>query len=270
MVAELFLAVFAGDTGVRAIREALRVHPKRDLPAKQEQKRHSEQAPRVEIRDEHQRREHHREVPIIYAADCTASVFHKPGLKGAEKQDADHVADSVREADEDEDAAVDDTDVMQESDRAIQRKPCQCDGKRALPRLKLRVALAGGAVIARELLLTAHAFNPRREEAARHLRDVREPYYSEKPMLLFKSAEEGVRALDSADNIKHAGTDEQQRPTDQLDVMKQANGGELSFVCVHSFSIPFEPAICGLAFLPLPRGEMTALIYYIIIEGKKQ
>ncbi len=81
--------------------------------------------------DEDERSEHHRKIPIIYAAIGAASVFHKPSLEGAEKEDAYHIANAVSEGDEYEYARVNDICEIENSDRAVEGKPSRRNGKRA-------------------------------------------------------------------------------------------------------------------------------------------
>ena len=51
------------------------------------------------MENKEKRRKHHSEIPVIDTAGSAASVFHKPGLKGAEKQNTNHVAHPIRQAD---------------------------------------------------------------------------------------------------------------------------------------------------------------------------
>ena len=108
--------------------------------------------------DENERCEHHCEIPIIDPAIGAASVFHKPSLKRAEKQYADHIANAVGEGDEDQDARIYDTREIENSDYSVECKPSHGDSEGALPRLKARSAFGCGNEISCELLLTAGAF----------------------------------------------------------------------------------------------------------------
>ena len=116
MQAELFVAVLAGETGVGAFCEALGTEPQGKLPAKQDDEGHGQKAPGVGVGDEEQGGEHHGEVPVVDTAGGTAAVLHEPHLEGAEEQDADHVADTVKEADQQENAHVDDMGEVQDPD----------------------------------------------------------------------------------------------------------------------------------------------------------
>ena len=98
VVAELFLAVLATDALVGGFREAFGAQAEGDLPAQEQKKREGKECPSVGTRNEDERCEHHREVPVIDAAIGTASVFHKPSLEGAEKENANHIAHSIRQA----------------------------------------------------------------------------------------------------------------------------------------------------------------------------
>ena len=112
-MAQLFLTVFAGKASIGMIGKALGVAAQRDLPAHQKQQRHSHQTPCIAFRDKDQRREHHREIPVIDPANGAASIFHDPNLEWAEKQNADHVTYAVKQADQHHDPAVDDTGKIQ-------------------------------------------------------------------------------------------------------------------------------------------------------------
>ena len=88
------------------------------------------------MRNENERCKHHCKIPIIYAAIGAASVLHKPCLKGAEKEDAYHVANAVSESYQDEYARVDYICEIQYPNRAVEGEPSRRDGKRAPRRLQ--------------------------------------------------------------------------------------------------------------------------------------
>ena len=119
MVAELFLAVFAGEAFVRFLGKSLGVEKCRRLPKDEKQKRYAEKAIGEKARDEHHRGEHHGVIPVIDAAAATALVFHKPGLKRAEKQNSDHVAHRVEKADEKQDSLVDEAEEKEKADQSV-------------------------------------------------------------------------------------------------------------------------------------------------------
>ena len=123
MVAELFLAMRAGETLVGLLIKALGMQMRRDLPEDEKQKRNAEKPPREIMRNEDKRREHHRIIPIIDTAAAAALILHKPGLEGAEEKDADHIANCIEEADEEEDSIVNHQEEIQCADRAVQKNP---------------------------------------------------------------------------------------------------------------------------------------------------
>ena len=100
MVTKLFGAILTIQTRIRFFGEAFGVEMNGELPANEKHEREEKQAPRIEARDKHERREHHREIPIIDAADCTAFILHYPRLERAEKEDAYHITDCICKADQ--------------------------------------------------------------------------------------------------------------------------------------------------------------------------
>ena len=123
MVAELFLAMRAGEALVGLLVEALGMQMRRDFPEEEKQKRNAKKSPREIMRNEDERREHHGIIPIIDTAAAAALILHKPGLEGAEEEDADHIANRIEEADEEEDSIVDHREEIQRADRAVQKNP---------------------------------------------------------------------------------------------------------------------------------------------------
>ena len=134
MVAEFFLAILTTDALVGGFREAFGAQVEGDLPAKKQKKRESKERPCVGARNEDERCEHHCEIPVIDAAIGTASVFHKPSLEGAEKQDADHIAHAVSEGDENENACVNNMGVVQEANHRVEGDPDRSHSESALSR----------------------------------------------------------------------------------------------------------------------------------------
>ena len=94
-----------------------------DLPADEQKQGTEEDAQREKIPDKNQRCKHHRIIPIVNSAACTAFVLHKPGLKGAEEQNADHVANRERKTDQEQNPRIDDMCVVQHTDRRVERDP---------------------------------------------------------------------------------------------------------------------------------------------------
>ena len=98
MLTELFVAVLTRNAGVGRLGKAFGVASVGQFPTEQKQKRERNEAIRIRMLNEYEGRKHHREIPVVDTAVGTASVFHKPGLEGAEKEDADHIANAVRES----------------------------------------------------------------------------------------------------------------------------------------------------------------------------
>ena len=119
MLAKFFLAHSAGQGFVSLGGKTLRMEAEGDLPFCQKDQRHQNQTASVVAADEDQGGAHHGKVPVVDAAGTAAAVAHKPGLKGTEPQDADHVADTVGQADQHQDALIDDVHVVEQTDDAV-------------------------------------------------------------------------------------------------------------------------------------------------------
>ena len=158
MVAEFFLTVFATDAFIGGIREAFGVKTECDLPAQQKKERERQKCPRIGARDEDERGKHHREIPVIDAAIGAATVFHEPSLEGAEKQNANEIADTISEGDEDEDARVDDLQKVKCANRSVQKDPSRRHREGANARYEHGFGFARRNVVARKLLLATGAF----------------------------------------------------------------------------------------------------------------
>ena len=130
VMAELFLAMGTGEAFIRSLVKALGMQPCGKLPNEQKEKRNAEKPPRVIMRNKDQRREHHGVIPIIDAAAATAFILHKPGLEGAEEENADHIADRIEEADQKENSLVDPMEEIRRADRAVEPKPSESHRRR--------------------------------------------------------------------------------------------------------------------------------------------
>ena len=121
MVAELFLAMRAGEALVGLLIEALGMQMRRDLPEDEKQKRNAEKPPREIMRNEDKRREHHRVIPVVNTARRTAFILHENRLERAIEQYANHIANAVCQADKHENSVVDITlkRKMQTADCAV-------------------------------------------------------------------------------------------------------------------------------------------------------
>ena len=158
MLTELFVAVLTGNAGVGRLGEAFGMASVGQFPTEQKQKGQYDEAIRVRMRNEYEGREHHREIPVVDSAVGTASVFHKPGLEGAEKEDADHIANAVSEGDEYEYARVNDICEIEYSDRAVEGEPSRRDGESAPRGLQFGFFGLCRDKIAGKLLLTTGTF----------------------------------------------------------------------------------------------------------------
>jgi hypothetical protein len=161
MAAELFLTARAIETFVCVGREPFGVKLIGYFPAEKQQKREPEKCIGIDRRDENKGCEHHCKIPVIDPAGRTATVFHKPRLERAEKQYTDYITDRIGDCDENQNALVDDIHKIQKPDKSVKCKPNHSNKKSSLPRLVLRFdILANRLIVPRELLLTAHTFQP--------------------------------------------------------------------------------------------------------------
>ena len=158
MLAQLFVTMLTGNASVRRLGKAFGVAAVVPFPANQDRQRKCDEAIRIWVRNEDQRCEHHCEIPIVDSAIGTASVFHKPRLERAEKEDADHIANTVCEGDEDQNSRIYYIREIKDSDYSVECKPSRRNGEGALPRLKARSFLRGWDKISCELLLTTGTF----------------------------------------------------------------------------------------------------------------
>ena len=75
------------------------------------------------MRDKDERSEHHWEIPIIYSTRGAAFIFHHPRLERAEKQNADHIADGIRQGDKHQNTDVDQSCKIEHTDDSVQCYP---------------------------------------------------------------------------------------------------------------------------------------------------
>lgn len=106
MLAKPFIAIFAGKARIGRLRKALGIETKGHLPANKKEQRDGEQAPCDKVRHYKKRREHHCIIPVIDPTAGAAFVLQKPRLERAEKEDADHIANGIRQCDEQHDAFI--------------------------------------------------------------------------------------------------------------------------------------------------------------------
>ena len=110
------------------------------------------------MRNQYERRTKHSEIPIIDAAGRTATVFHKPRLERTEKQNADHITHAVREADQDQDPRVDQSDGIEQGDRGIACDPDGGDETGLFGRLYFRLLFVRRQIVFLKLLLATGTF----------------------------------------------------------------------------------------------------------------
>ena len=223
--AQLFIAALAGEAGVGGLGEPLGVEAEGDLPAGEDAQGHGQQAPRVGVGDEEQRGKHHGEIPVVDAAGGTASILHEPHLEGAEEQDADHVAHAVGQADQEQDAYVNDMGEVQGGDGAVQHQPYQGHRYRTPTAGQDRGVLSRWLEITAELLLTPGAFQAGGEEAADHLGSVDQPDEEEAALQEGGEVVGGRGVKDAEGYVEVNAREEQKSAVDQLDVVEAADQG---------------------------------------------
>ena len=172
--------MLARNAGICCLGEAFGMALVIPFPTEQKHQRERDEAISVGMRNEYERREHHCKVPIVDSAIGAAAVFHKPRLEGAEKEDANHIANAVGKSDQDQNSCIYNIGKIKRADRAVKRKPSRNNGKGALPRLKARLFGFGRDEIACKLLLASGTFKLRGKESASHFNGVNYPYHNEK------------------------------------------------------------------------------------------
>ena len=131
-----------------------------NLPHDKQGKSHKKQAPCVVIGNENEWCEHHCKIPVIDSASGAALVFHKPGLKRAEKQNTYHIAHRVKKADEQKDTLINYIGKVKRADYAVENYPRKDNSRRGFFAVQLDFFHFSRDEIASELLLTAHTFKP--------------------------------------------------------------------------------------------------------------
>ena len=160
MMAELFLTLSAAYTAVSVGGKSFGVRLIGYLPAEKQSKGQGKHDQGEHVGNKHKRREHHGEIPIVYAAIGTATVLHKPCLEGTKEQNAYHIADAVSQADQHQSALVYDSQQVKPTDSAVQGYPHGSNYKRPLPWHKSGLFPVRWQEIPLEHLLTARAFKP--------------------------------------------------------------------------------------------------------------
>lgn len=152
--------------------------------------------------DQDERGEHHRIIPVVYTAAAAAFILHKPGLEGAEEENADHIADRVEEGYYDKDTRIDDAGEIEDGYRTVKRDPYKEGDERALRAREIRLVHICRSEVASKLLLTPHTLKARGEEAQDHLRDEEHPDENKKPPIVLECTEHGIRVSeDCAEDV---------------------------------------------------------------------
>ena len=168
--AKFLVAMLAGNACIGCFGKTFGMTLIIPFPTEQQHQRERDKAIRVGMRNEYERREHHCKIPVIDAAVCAASVLHKPGLEGAEEEDADHVAHGIGQGDQQQDAFIEDARVVQRTENGVQGDP---GGKYREGHHALLIdggGIGDGNIVFGELLLTTGAFQLVGEEPQQHIR----------------------------------------------------------------------------------------------------
>lgn len=241
VMTQLLLAVPARERCIGRFGKPFRRSMQPDFPADKEDQGHTKKTPGEWMRNKQKRREHHKKVPVINPAIRTTSIFHHPHLEWTEKQNTDHIADTVGQADQDQNALIDQFCKVQGTDNTVQNHPGNDYGNRPPPGQKFGLFSARGFIITLKLLLAPHAFQPGRKKTACHLHGVNHSDQSEKPVSPLKSAEQLSRIPHAADNVHHQCCGKQSKPIDQFHIMQQGDRRQFTFYHVRSYR-PYLPA----------------------------
>ena len=121
--AGLFLTVFTSERSVCVFCESFRMELVGYLPDYEKHERHTEQSPGIYVRNEYEGGKHHRVIPVVYTAVCTALVLEEQITQRAEEEDADYVAYSVGKSDKHEYTCVKHARPIENTERKVERKP---------------------------------------------------------------------------------------------------------------------------------------------------
>ena len=159
VVAQLLLAILTVKTRIGLRRKALGMYTVRDLPSDEQKHGASQKTVRIKSWNKQQRGKHHGKVPVVYSAGGTASVLHKPRLKGTEEQYTYKIAYGIKQAYDNKYAVVDHVKTSQDTYYSVESAPYKCCQRRRVPRLIYGYfSLSYGTVVFLKLLLASHAF----------------------------------------------------------------------------------------------------------------
>ena len=244
MVAELFLTGPAGHAGIGPDREPLRMQMIGDLPSGQEDQGHAQQAPGIQMRQEQEGREHHGVIPVIDAAVRTASVLQDKGLERTKEQDADHITDTVCQANQYKDIPVNDLLKEEKSEQPVQGQPGSSRGESTPGRHQIQLRPSGGLIIPGELFLRTHTLQFRREESQDHFDRVYDPDDQQEPAVLLQSLVKAVPASDPVGYTEYGGYDQQYRPVEQFKIMQARYCRQFDCVSCYGYHPDLHRAVC--------------------------
>ena len=241
MPAEFFGTVFAPKGRVLAFVHALGVLFLDHFPRQEERERDQEQTLGINERHESAGGEHHQIVPVIYAAGRAALVFHYKFLEGAVKQYADKVADREKKTDKNDGADVYDRKLVKRGyDRRYKRPQGEHDSR---PSLFIRRGLVPRrSEVFAEDLLTARAFEGRREKAQQHIGKKEYPYKPEHQRITFQKRADVVARSDRVTHVRPQSRKKKQTSRREFYSMKYRYMGKyyLFFYSPHKpFILPY-------------------------------
>ena len=160
-MAQMFFAVCTPQGVIAALKKTFPVETVRNLPTKKEHCRQQAGRGRHGAADTQKGRAQHQVIPIIDAAGNTAAIVHHPGLEGAEEQNADNIAHTIKSRQTDEKAIFQLPPCVPQKKQRICRGPDEQHHKCtpvSLPHFLHRWFSVSALESFREQLLTAQAF----------------------------------------------------------------------------------------------------------------
>ena len=125
--AGLFLTVFTSERSICVFCESFRMELVGYLPDYEKHERHTEQSPGKYVRNEYEGGKHHRVIPVVYTAVCTALVLEEQITQRAEEEDAYYITYSVGKSDKHEYTCVNHTRPIKDAERKVERQPSKGD-----------------------------------------------------------------------------------------------------------------------------------------------
>ena len=130
VLTELLGTIFTAQVFILLFGKSLGMEMHLNFPVYEQNAGERKQTVCVETWDEDKGCKHHRVIPVVNTAGRTAFVLEKPCLERTEKEDTDHIADRIEEADQKENSLVDPMEEIRRADRAVEPKPSESHRRR--------------------------------------------------------------------------------------------------------------------------------------------